>query len=77
MQFDISQSDPNIIYAVIYDLNVNPANAITRAYKSVNGGNSWGQISTGTPLGGFSGSTWGDHGIPLPPLMVWNVSSTG
>jgi photosystem II stability/assembly factor-like uncharacterized protein len=67
IQFDISQSDPNIIYSVIYDfnndfLNVDPAKIITRAFKSVNGGNSWAHISVGTPLGGLVGTEWKDQG---------------
>ncbi|MCX6225596.1 MAG: hypothetical protein NTV01_12735, partial [Bacteroidia bacterium] len=64
MQFDISQSNPNIIYAVIYDINdpVSLAVGITRAYKSVNGGASWTQISAGIPLGGLSGTVWKDQG---------------
>ncbi|MCX6224043.1 MAG: T9SS type A sorting domain-containing protein, partial [Bacteroidia bacterium] len=62
IQFDISKSNPNIIYAVIYDLNL-PNSATTRAYKSVNGGTSWSQISVGTKLGGFDGSSWYDQGL--------------
>lgn len=61
IQFDISQSNPDIIYAVIYDLN-SPAKSLTRAYKSVNGGNSWAQISAGTDLGGCYGSDCGNQG---------------
>ncbi|MCX6225602.1 MAG: T9SS type A sorting domain-containing protein [Bacteroidia bacterium] len=61
MQFDIAKSDPNIIYAVIFDNN-SPGSALTRAFKSVNGGNSWVQISAGTKLGGYSGSDWYDQG---------------
>jgi photosystem II stability/assembly factor-like uncharacterized protein len=46
------------VYAVIY----NSTNG-TRAYKSVDGGGSWGQISTGTQLGGtYNGTNWADQG---------------
>lgn len=67
IQFDISQSDPNIIYSVIFDWNNNLSNPdgakmITRAYKSVNGGNTWSQISAGIPLGGMWGTVWKDQG---------------
>jgi len=60
MQFDISRSDPNIIYAVIYQFTYT-FSVLTKAYKSVDGGSSWAQISTGTPLGGFYG-VWVDQG---------------
>ena len=62
MQFDISKSDANIIYAVIYDINFNPEEGITRAYKSINGGSSWAPISPGTNLGGYHSNTWYDQG---------------
>ncbi|MCK9423664.1 MAG: T9SS type A sorting domain-containing protein [Bacteroidales bacterium] len=74
MQFDIARSQPNVLYAVIYDLNFNPGNAITRAFKSINGGNNWSQISAGTNLGGYySGYGWVDQGwydlcIAVDPL---------
>jgi photosystem II stability/assembly factor-like uncharacterized protein len=63
MQFDISQSNPNIIYSVIYEFTWNPNAGPTRAFKSVNGGNTWSQISVGTYLGGYySGWGWLDQG---------------
>jgi len=62
MQFDISQSEPNIIYNVIYEFTYNPEAGPTRAYKSVNGGESWEQISGMTNLGGNYGGGWRDQG---------------
>ncbi len=62
MQIEISKSDPSTIYGVIYQSGSGPYNGITRAYKSTNGGNSWNQISAGTPLGGYSGTGWYDQG---------------
>jgi photosystem II stability/assembly factor-like uncharacterized protein len=62
MQFDISLSDPSIIYAVIYQMTMNPTDGPTRAYKSVNGGSNWLQISTGTRLGGLNPAGWVDQG---------------
>jgi len=59
IQIDISKSNPNIIYAVIFNLNT----MSTSAYKTVNGGISWAQISSGTNLGGFDGSAWYDQGF--------------
>ncbi len=59
IQIDVSQSNPNMIYAVIFNLNT----MSTSAYKSVNGGTSWAQISAGTNLGGFDGSGWYDQGF--------------
>jgi photosystem II stability/assembly factor-like uncharacterized protein len=62
MQFDVSRSDPNIIYAVIYEYTYNFFNMLTKAYKSVDGGGSWAHISAGTPLGGYYDS-WVDQGF--------------
>ena len=53
MQFDISKSDPAIIYVVMYELTYSIDAGPTRAYKSINGGASWSQISTGKNLGGL------------------------
>jgi photosystem II stability/assembly factor-like uncharacterized protein len=62
IQFDISNSDPNIIYAVIYTFTDDPNTGISRAFKSVNGGSNWSQISAGTQLGGLNISGWNDQG---------------
>ena len=61
MQFDISLSDPSIIYAVIFEMSWT-VDGPTCAYKSLNGGNSWTQISVGTQLGGNYGGGWMDQG---------------
>lgn len=61
MQFDISKSDPDIMYAVIYSLNDYAANGSSKAYKSADGGNTWSQISVGTNLGGYYDG-WYDQG---------------
>ncbi len=58
LQIDVSQTNPDIIYAVIFNGNA----MSTKAYKSVNGGQSWAQISAGTNLGGYAGS-WYDQGF--------------
>ena len=58
LQIDVSQSNPDIIYAVIFDANT----MSTKAYKSENGGVNWTQISPGTNLGGYSGG-WYDQGF--------------
>ena len=57
MQISISNSSPSTIYGVVYDNSGTP-----KAYKSTNGGLSWGQISAGTQLGGNYGSGWSDQG---------------
>ncbi len=59
LQIDVSQSNPDIIYAVIFDANT----MSTSAYKSVNGGQNWTQISAGTYLGGNYGDGWIDQGF--------------
>jgi photosystem II stability/assembly factor-like uncharacterized protein len=63
MQIDISESNPNILYAVIYKTGSSPWMGTTRAYKSVNGGINWSQISVGTSLGGFFDGSWMDQGF--------------
>lgn len=66
IQIDIARSNPDILYAVTYEmystfhLGYNPDS--TRAYKSVNGGISWTQLSGGTNLGGYDGVGWYDQG---------------
>jgi len=63
MQFDISLSNPDILYCVIYELGQATFwSGTTRAYKSVDGGNTWAQISEGIPLGGKY-ATWMDQGF--------------
>ncbi|MBK6966300.1 MAG: hypothetical protein IPH20_20845 [Bacteroidales bacterium] len=59
MHFDISRSNPDIIYSVIYEIDAEYNNQITRAFKSMDGGITWSQISNGTNLGMYevTGST--------------------
>ena len=57
MQISLCTSSPSIIYGIIYDGSGTP-----KAYKSLNGGLSWGQISVGTQLGGNYGGGWSDQG---------------
>ena len=54
LQIDVTQTNPDILYAVIFNAN----NMSTSAYKSVNGGQSWARISAYIKLGGFDGSGW-------------------
>lgn len=61
IQFDVSRSDPAVIYSAIYEWNYGMG-VTTKAYKSVNGGYDWTQISAGIPLGGNHGSGWVDQG---------------
>jgi photosystem II stability/assembly factor-like uncharacterized protein len=58
MHIDIAKSSPNILYAVIYDGMDNTP----KAYKSINSGKNWFQISVGTQLGGNFGWGWIDVG---------------
>jgi len=58
MHTDISLSNPDIIYAVIYQLY-----GSSRAYKSINGGENWEQISEGVNLGGHWSTGWVDNGF--------------
>jgi len=61
MHIDISRTNPNILYAVIYQAGT-VFTGSTKAYKSVNGGSSWQQISAGTNLGGQYNYGWVDQG---------------
>jgi photosystem II stability/assembly factor-like uncharacterized protein len=60
IQFDISPTNPNLIYAVIYQLTMNFGGFQTKSFKSTDGGANWIQISTG-PLGGYNNG-WYDQG---------------
>ena len=58
MQISLANSSPSTIYALIYDGSGSP-----KAYKTINGGSSWSQISAGVQLGGsYDGTNWGDQG---------------
>ena len=72
---DISVSDPAILYCVIYEMTDSvPSSGPTRAYKSVNGGQNWTQISEGIHVSGYyPGWGWYDQGwydlcIAVDPL---------
>jgi len=62
IQFDISKSNPDIIYSVIFENTIDLNQFITRAFKSTDGGNSWVLISAGIQLGGYDGASWNDQG---------------
>jgi photosystem II stability/assembly factor-like uncharacterized protein len=62
IHIDISQSNPNILYTVIYEAGTQFNNGTTRVYKSINGGSSWNQISVGVNLGGQYIWGWADQG---------------
>lgn len=65
IQFDIALSDPDVIYTVIYTPGeVSVFIGESKAYKSINGGETWEQISVGTQLGGYYPSMgWVNQGF--------------
>jgi len=78
MQIDISHSNPDIIYAVTYQTGSGVFNGTTRAFKSINGGTNWEQISAGVNLGGYYSNGWADQGfydlcIAVNPIDSNNV----
>lgn len=53
MQIDLARTNPSVIYAYSCEVTVyNPPFGISYAFKSVDGGSTWNQISAGIPLGG-------------------------
>lgn len=63
LQFDISQSDPSVLYCLVHDYVPVAAGMNTCAYKSANGGASWFQISPGVNIAGsYDGTTAFDQG---------------
>jgi photosystem II stability/assembly factor-like uncharacterized protein len=53
IQIDLARSNPSVIYAYTCEITIyNPPFGISTAYKSVDGGHNWTQISAGVPLGG-------------------------
>lgn len=57
MQISLCKSSPNIIYSLIFN------GATSLAFKSTNGGDTWTQMQSDNPLGGYSGSLgWYDQG---------------
>lgn len=67
IQFDLSTSNPLVMYAVIYDKNILPGGMSTTVYKSTNGGGSWGQISVGVNLCEYSDQGYYDLCIAVDP----------
>jgi len=62
IQFDISQSNPQVIYTVVYQVGEGAFwTGTSRAYKSIDGGINWIQISEGINLGGLY-NIWMDQG---------------
>ena len=63
LQFDISRSDPAILYCLVHDYVPVAAGMNTCAYKSTNGGTLWFQISPGVNIAGsYDGTTAFDQG---------------
>ena len=63
MQFDISTSSPSTIFALIYNNAALPGGQTTAAFKSVDGGVNWSQISSGVNIAGsYNGSAVNDQG---------------
>ncbi len=73
IQFDVSASDPSVLYAVIFDQAPLPGSFPTSAYKSVNGGTSWYPISQGINLCEFSDQGFYDLCIAVNPANPDNV----
>lgn len=67
IQFDISESNPLVMYAVIFDKNPLPEGMSTTVYKSVNGGGLWSQVSEGINLCEFSDQGFYDLCIAVDP----------
>ncbi|MFZ4591779.1 MAG: VPS10 domain-containing protein [Ignavibacteria bacterium] len=63
LQFDISQSNPSVLYCLVHDISPVSGGMNTCAYKSTNGGAFWFQISTGVNIAGtYDGTTATDQG---------------
>jgi len=67
IQFDISVSNPSVMYAVIFDKYPLPGGMTTSVYKSVDGGALWNQISEGINLCEFSDQGFYDLCIAVDP----------
>lgn len=67
IQFDISVSNPSVMYTVIYDKCPLPGGMTTSVYKSVDGGALWNQISEGINLCEFSDQGFYDLCIAVDP----------
>ncbi len=73
IHFDVSQSNPSVIYTVIYDSVAISGGMNTCAYKSTNGGASWAQISQGINLSAFGDQGFYDLCIAVNPANSNNV----
>ena len=73
MQFDVSQSNPLVLYAVIYDKVPFDGDPHTSVYKSVNGGASWVHISQGVNLSEAGDQGFYDLCIAVNPSNPDNV----
>ena len=63
MQFDQSVTDPNTMFMLIYDPDGGFASSRqTAAYKTTDGGSNWFQISSGSRISGWNGSSTADQG---------------
>jgi len=67
IQFDVSISNPSVMYAVIFDKAPLPGGMTSNAYKSENGGASWFQISEGINLCPFGDQGFYDLCIAVNP----------
>lgn len=66
--FDISKSNPSILYTVIYDSLPISGGMTSCAYKSTNGASSWFQISQGANIAGGGDQGFYDLCIAIDPL---------
>jgi photosystem II stability/assembly factor-like uncharacterized protein len=73
IQFDVSISNPSVLYAVIFDQAPLPGARTTNVFKSVNGGASWFPISDGINLCPFSDQGFYDLCIAVNPANPDNV----
>lgn len=63
LQFEISKSNPSIMYCLVYHNEAISATRTTCAYKSTDAGASWSQISTGVNIAGsYDGTNVSDQG---------------
>ncbi len=63
MQFSVSPSSPSIIFSLIYNSAALAGGYKTAAFKSLNGGANWSQISSGVHISGtYDGVTISDQG---------------
>jgi len=63
IQFSLAQSNPSIMYCVIYNSSPITGGRKTCAYKTTNAGDSWFQISNGVNIAGtYNGTTVDDQG---------------